>query len=229
MDAVEIFRFTPQPGHGQIVFGAFIEADYAGIWPLHSAGDDRGFGIGDTWDHSRLAVIIDFETGTAHVRVARSCLDHAKTDDCTPAGLSGLSFEVIDYTDSRLYSHRHCGDHIGCWVEPDQLGDSQSVIDIRFNQANPAAFVAPSLDMKVQARAVGDGTVELDIHGNVFPSVEAYHIGTGGDVATSVQSHAPIEGWGAMAGTLILPTQGRGYAVHCADPESQVCERLRGD
>ena len=200
-----------RPGAGQVVVGAFIETKTAGILWVNSEGDNRGFGLDQTWAHSRFAAVLDFETGTAYYRFGASC----RHDTCKYASLDGVRVETPAYGVTAMRETYDCMwtcDAGSLHGYSDSYLKSEAV-EVHVAASDPVVDRAPQLNLVVTVMAAGNGNVEYDVVGDSYPSIEAYHIRADGTIGTLIQSHAPFEKAGWMVGLLVGPATDRGHGI----------------
>ena len=218
-DIVQTIPITPSPGGGQVSIGAFITSEYAGIYKdgigfpgLYSRGDNRGFDPSLTWTRSRFAVLIDYEEGLIHMRMAPSCHD-AKRLDCVHAEPGGVSVEEVRFADTEEFRVRMCATagqiNYTCGVGSDGLDPNlwrgSTALRISYSKSNPAVNWAPSLDLDLTISPGAGGEAYVSVSGDIYPSIEAYRISPDGQIHTIIQSTQYLGDEPFGAGSLILP------------------------
>ena len=219
-DIVQTFPITPSPGGGQVSIGAFITSEYAGahigwmgtLGELRSRGDNRNFDPSLTWTRSRFAVLIDYEEGLIHMRMAPSCHD-AKRRDCVPAEPGGVHIEEVKFAETEEFRVKMCinaGPHpYTCGVGSDGLDPNlwrdSTALRINYSKSNPAVNWAPSLDLDLTISPGAGGEAYVSVWGDVYPSIEAYRISPDGQIHTIIQSEQFLGDEPLGAGALVFP------------------------
>ena len=219
-DIVQTMPITPSPGGGQVSIGAFITSEYAGLhfngiggvdgwW---SRGDNRGFDPSLTWTRSRFAVLIDYEEGLLHYRMAPSCHD-AERRDCVPAEPGGVFVEEVQFAQTEEFRVNMCivaGQiNYTCGVGSDGLDPNlwrdSTALRINYSKSNPAVTRAPSLDLDLTIAPGAGGEAYVSVWGDIYPSIEAYRNSPDGQIHTIIQSKQYLGDEPFGAGSLILP------------------------
>jgi len=189
------------PGVGKVSIGAFIETPMAGLLGASSAGDNRGFDSRRTWSDSRFAIEVDYSEGALYTHVSSSCYDigHLACHPATPGGVT-VSYEDILSSDHAvgLYALEAASD---------------VALNVDFGKSNPAVTGAPPLNLTVTVAPLFDDTVLVDVNGDVYPSIEAYHHWPNGQTTTLIQSHAFLSAEQWSAAFLLFSWGNRGTVV----------------
>ena len=223
-DIVQTIPITPSPGGGQVSIGAFITSEIAGVdgnaprplGPTSSRGDNRGFDPSLTWTRSRFAVLIDYDEGLIHMRMAPSCHD-AERLDCVHAEPGGVHIEEVKFAETEEFRVRMCATagqiNYTCGVGSDGLDPNlwrdSTALRINYSKSNPAVNWAPSLDLDLTISPGAGADAYVSVWGDVYPSIEAYRISPDGQIHTIIQSEQFLGDEPLGAGALVFPVTWR--------------------